>query len=220
MKLIASLLLILISASGMCQTKVQIDGPGKKMNPELQPLYILDGKMLRGDSLEALNPNTIAEINILKDSAAVKKYGERAKNGVIIIQTKQGKANATDVEAVKTASYDYIHAFYQGDTVKMYRSISPAVFKYGYYRSRDSVNYAGEVMSWQQIVDYVRRVASRPPNPNLSKLPQNVEVLDVQNRTAATKVTAWWGTDYLLLGKNDDGRWMILQVLWQSPPKQ
>jgi len=34
---------------------------------------------------------------------------------------------------------------------------------------------------------------------------------------AAAKVTAWWGTDYLLLGKFD-GRWMIRDVLWESPP--
>ena len=33
----------------------------------------------------------------------------------------------------------------------------------------------------------------------------------------AAKVTAWWGTDYLLLGKFD-GRWMIRDVLWESPP--
>jgi hypothetical protein len=59
MKLIASLLLILISTSGICQTKIQIDGPGRKMNPELQPLYILDGKMLRGDSLESLTQRLI-----------------------------------------------------------------------------------------------------------------------------------------------------------------
>ena len=37
--------------------------------------------------------------------------------------------------------------------------------------------------------------------------------------TAAAKVTAYWGTDYLLLG-NFDGRWMITSVLWQSPPKR
>jgi len=34
---------------------------------------------------------------------------------------------------------------------------------------------------------------------------------------AAAKVTAWWGTDYLLLGKFD-GRWMIRDVLWKSLP--
>ena len=48
--------------------------------------------------------------------------------------------------------------------------------------------------------------------------PKEVQLLEVQNQTAAAKVTAFWGTDYLLLGKYD-GRWMIASVMWQSPPK-
>jgi hypothetical protein len=46
-----------------------------------------------------------------------------------------------------------------------------------------------------------------------------VEVYDVQNQTASAKLTAFWGTDYLLLGKYD-GKWMISSVLWQSPPRR
>ena len=33
----------------------------------------------------------------------------------------------------------------------------------------------------------------------------------MQDQTASAKLTAWWGTDYLLLGKYD-GRWMISSV--------
>ena len=43
-------------------------------------------------------------------------------------------------------------------------------------------------------------------------------IFDVQDQTASAKLTAWWGTDYLLLAKQK-GRWMILDVLWQSPPR-
>lgn len=44
-------------------------------------------------------------------------------------------------------------------------------------------------------------------------------LFDVQDQTASAKLTAWWGTDYLLLAR-EQGRWVILQVLWQSPPPQ
>ena len=37
------------------------------------------------------------------------------------------------------------------------------------------------------------------------------------DQTASVKVVAWWGIDYLLMGKYD-GKWMISHVLWQSPP--
>lgn len=40
---------------------------------------------------------------------------------------------------------------------------------------------------------------------------------EVQDQTAAAKLTASWGTDYLPLGKQD-GRWMITHVTWQSHP--
>jgi hypothetical protein len=33
-------------------------------------------------------------------------------------------------------------------------------------------------------------------------------LFDVQDQTASAKLTAWWGTDYLLLAK-DHGRWII-----------
>jgi hypothetical protein len=44
-----------------------------------------------------------------------------------------------------------------------------------------------------------------------------VVLYDVQDQTASAKLTAWWGTDYLLLAR-ENGRWMITHVLWQSPP--
>ena len=44
-------------------------------------------------------------------------------------------------------------------------------------------------------------------------------MLDVLDQTAVAKVTANWGIDYMLLAKFD-GRWKIVEILWQShPPK-
>ncbi len=67
-----------------------------------------------------------------------------------------------------------------------------------------------------KLIDWMR-VKARNDNVAAEKLAKNVEVLDYQDQTAAAKVTAWWGTDYVLLGKYN-GRWMITHVLWQSPP--
>ncbi|MDD4639462.1 MAG: TonB-dependent receptor plug domain-containing protein, partial [Bacteroidales bacterium] len=52
-----------------------------------KPLVIVDGKE---DSLfvKTHNPSVIKSITVLKDAAAAALYGERAKNGVIIIATK------------------------------------------------------------------------------------------------------------------------------------
>lgn len=126
----------------------------------------------------------------------------------------------SDRDAVAGAVTDYIDAFYYGDSMKQHRSISPNVVKYGYWRHKDSLTYnGGQSMSWQQITDFVKRVKAQNNPAAADKYIKKVEVLDVQDKTAAAKCTAWWGTDYLLLAKLND-KWLITHVLWQSPPPQ
>ncbi len=57
------------------------------------PLILVDGVVYDSEGLNALNPNDIASINVLKDATAG-IYGVRAANGVILIETKQGKKNS------------------------------------------------------------------------------------------------------------------------------
>ncbi len=57
-------------------------------------LYVVDGKEIDGESLSKIQPETIESISIIKDSSAVDIYGEKAKNGVIIITLKDGKKKA------------------------------------------------------------------------------------------------------------------------------
>ena len=47
--------------------------------------------------------------------------------------------------------------------------------------------------------------------------PKDVIVYEVVNQTASGKVIAMWGIDYMHLAKHD-GRWKILNILWQEPP--
>lgn len=54
-----------------------------------KPLIIIDGvEQIKDDAIDKLNPNIIESISVLKDESAVKLYGERAKDGVILITTK------------------------------------------------------------------------------------------------------------------------------------
>lgn len=56
-----------------------------------EPLFIIDGKEVNKKAMKKLNTKNIATINVLKDEAAEKKYGDKAKNGVVEIVTKQKK---------------------------------------------------------------------------------------------------------------------------------
>jgi len=52
------------------------------------PLVYLDGVKYTGD-LSKIDPATISSMEVLKDEKAIEKYGEEAKNGVILITTKK-----------------------------------------------------------------------------------------------------------------------------------
>lgn len=58
------------------------------------PLILIDG--MEGD-LDAVNPNDIESISVLKDAAASSIYGSRAPFGVIIITTKNGSAGKSQI---------------------------------------------------------------------------------------------------------------------------
>uniref|UniRef100_UPI0037093F21 TonB-dependent receptor plug domain-containing protein n=1 Tax=Flavobacterium piscinae TaxID=2506424 RepID=UPI0037093F21 len=61
------------------------------LNSKNEPLVILDGKPISKKQLQVLNPNDIKDITVLKDASATSIYGDREKNGVIVITSKSGK---------------------------------------------------------------------------------------------------------------------------------
>src|SRR5690606_2589500 len=60
------------------------------------PLIVVDGYPISG-GLNSINPNDIATIDILKDASATAIYGNRAANGVVIINTKRGTEGLVEV---------------------------------------------------------------------------------------------------------------------------
>jgi TonB-linked SusC/RagA family outer membrane protein len=85
-----------------------------------QPLFVIDGVPLSGGSsrpgargggygsdggnpLNYLNPNDIANIEILKDASATAIYGSRGANGVVLITTKRGKSGVPQLDVNASA---------------------------------------------------------------------------------------------------------------------
>ena len=52
-------------------------------------LYIIDGKEMESGSIKDVDPTSIKMVSVLKGENAVKKYGEKGKNGVVEITTKK-----------------------------------------------------------------------------------------------------------------------------------
>ena len=124
---------------------------------------------------------------------------------------------AADSAAVRAAVLDYVDAIYRSDTTRVVRSVRPSLAKLGLSRSAQDGRWRESPMSYAQLLD-VARTWNREGRVNPATAPREVRLLDLLDRTASAKLVASWGVDYLHLAKGADGRWMIVNVLWQSPP--
>jgi Ca-activated chloride channel family protein len=102
------------------KTSVVIRGTGSISAPN-DPLYLIDGIPTNADALKKMDPNTISNVEVLKDKESISQYGSKGENGVISIKTKTGltekdvkklekegkKINPMDVVPVKDNYEDY-----------------------------------------------------------------------------------------------------------------
>lgn len=73
------------SSAGGVEIKLNEDKPA--------PLVIVDGKETTSTVLQAIDPNKIESISVLKDKEATTVYGEKGKNGVILVTLKVKEAS-------------------------------------------------------------------------------------------------------------------------------
>lgn len=140
------------------------------------PLYVIDGVPLDGRSarpsvnlggnglgfgttpeanaLLFINPNDIAQIDVLKDASSAAIYGSRGANGVIVITTKKGTSGASKVEVGVSAGI--------ADYMKKYKVLSAdqfrtALTKYGQpatYNGGSSVDALDEIAQHKLTQNY------------------------------------------------------------------
>lgn len=104
-----------------------------------QPLIILDNFPFDGD-INAINPNDVESITVLRDAAAASIWGARAGNGVIVITTKKGVYNR--VARISFNSNltvgDKSDLFYIPQMpVSDYIEIEKTLFNQGYYQAKE-----------------------------------------------------------------------------------
>lgn len=91
----AGVLITSTSGSPGGGTSIRIRGIGTVNNNN--PLFVIDG--IPTDDIRFLNTGDIDNIEILKDASATAIYGNRGANGVILINTKKGKAGVPVITA-------------------------------------------------------------------------------------------------------------------------
>lgn len=65
------------------------------INSGVQPLFVIDG--IIGGDLNMINPGDIESMEVLKDASSAAIYGSRGANGVIMVTTKRGKKNQSQI---------------------------------------------------------------------------------------------------------------------------
>jgi len=71
-------------------SSIQIRGTRSLRDGSNTPMFVIDGIVANSDEFNALSPEEVESIEILKDAASQAIYGARAANGVIMVTTKSG----------------------------------------------------------------------------------------------------------------------------------
>lgn len=127
---------------------IRVRGSGS-ITASSAPLYVVDGFPLGDQNLNAINPNDIESIEVLKDASAAAIYGSRAANGVVLVTTKSGKLGKVSVNLD-------IYAGFQNVTKKLDLMNAQQFVEF----SREAFNN-----------NYVGRVAGASPSDPLSSRP-------------------------------------------------
>jgi TonB-linked SusC/RagA family outer membrane protein len=123
------------------------------------PFIVVDGVPFNG-SLNDVNPNDIASIDILKDASSTAIYGTRGANGVILITTKRGRTGKAAItyngyagledfahvlEPMGPDQYVQKYADYKVQAGITNSNILPNVFERENYAANKTVDWIKEV---------------------------------------------------------------------------
>lgn len=120
------------------------------INASSEPYVVVDGIPLSktGGSLNDINPNDIASVEVLKDPSAVAIYGTNGSNGVILVTTKRGSVGKPVVRYTGSVGFDNIdHLLTPRNGPEYYQ-------KYQDYLSQNKLTNAYPVPNLSEVAAY------------------------------------------------------------------
>lgn len=86
---------------------VIIKHPGDSTHAE--PLVLIDGKKATTEEMKKIDPETISNVEVFKDSVSVSKFGKEGKNGVVVITKKSKNGSTTTINENETKTVVVTH---------------------------------------------------------------------------------------------------------------
>ncbi|PYS63073.1 MAG: hypothetical protein DMF74_11360 [Acidobacteria bacterium] len=130
-----------------------------------------------------------------------------------LVSTASAQSTA-DVAAIRQTALDYIEGWYEGNAERMERALHPELAKRIVRTNKDGVSQLGQ-MSAMSLVQGTRRGGGK--NTLREQQQKDVTILDVYENAASVKIVAADWIDYLHMAKFN-GRWVIINVLWELKP--
>lgn len=122
-----------------------------------------------------------------------------------------------DSAAIKATALDYIEGWYAGDGERMERALHPELAKRIVYQPTQPGGRSRlETQSAMTLVRNTRAGGGKRTPPD--KQQKDVTILDIYENAASVKVVAGAWIDYLHIARSD-GRWQIVNVLWELKPQ-
>lgn len=136
---------------------------------------------------------------------------------------------SADAAAVRQTALDYVEGWYEANGDRMERALHPDLAKRIVRRDQKSgMEYLDTTLSAKLLVQMTWEGggclnSSWELRPNCIKTPKenqrkDITIFDIFENQASAKVEFFEWLDYLHLAKLD-GRWVIVNVLWQMKPR-
>ena len=127
----------------------------------------------------------------------------------------RAQATAADSAAIRAAALDYVEGWYAGDAARMRRALHPGLAKRIVAADSTGVPRLQQMTADELVTMTGRGGGSRTPPERQEK---EVRILDVFGNTASVRATMSGWIDYMHLAKWE-GRWVIVNVLWELKPR-
>lgn len=132
-------------------------------------------------------------------------------------EARKWNVSEADLAAIRQAATDYCESWYEGSAEKIERAVHPDLAKRIVRTDPQSKNSRLENMGAMRLYQGVR--AGHGKNTPKEKQLKDVTVLDVLGNAATVKAVMSDWIDYMHIAKIN-GRWVIVNVLWEMKPQQ
>jgi hypothetical protein len=123
--------------------------------------------------------------------------------------------SASDTAAIRATALDYVEGWYEGNPSRMARALHPELVKRIVVSDTATGKSVLQNMGASALINGARHgYGKTTPKERQQK---DVTVLDIFNNAASAKAMMADWVDYMQLAKVD-GRWVIVNVLWEKKP--